>query len=157
MTADQDGAVVPAAPRRALVVDDAPTVRMYHGGILRGAGFSVHEAVNGYEALEMLLTETYDLLVVDVNMPQMDGYTLVQRLRSEPMSVTTPVVTISTESQDSDAEAAHRAGANLYLVKPVAPELLRRTAELLTAPLPAAGHDPHDETTTAELPIGSTS
>ena len=151
MTADQDGAVVPAAPRRALVVDDAPTVRMYHGGILRQAGFDVDEAVNGFEALEMLLAGSYALLLVDVNMPQMDGYTLVQRLRSAPVSCAAPVVTISTESGDADAEAAYRAGANLYLVKPVAPDALSRTALLLTSDLPAG--TPGD--TPAEAPTGS--
>ncbi|WP_432574011.1 response regulator [Kineococcus sp. SYSU DK005] len=119
-----------------LVVDDAPTVRMYHGGVLRAAGFEVEEAANGFEALEMVLAKRYELVVTDVNMPQLDGYGLVRRLRTEALARSTPVVTISTESQESDAEAAYAAGANLYLIKPVAPELLSRVAELLTRPLP---------------------
>ncbi|WP_432544309.1 response regulator [Kineococcus sp. SYSU DK002] len=121
----------------ALVVDDAPTVRMYHGGVLRAAGFTVEEAANGLEALEVLLVNRYDLVVTDVNMPHMDGFTLVRRLRGEALSRSVPVVTISTESQESDAEAGYAAGANLYLVKPVAPDLLTRVADLLTAPLPS--------------------
>ncbi|WP_432546564.1 response regulator [Kineococcus sp. SYSU DK004] len=123
--------------RHALVVDDAPTVRMYHGGVLRAAGFTVHEAGNGFEALELLLGAAFDLVVVDVNMPQMDGYELVRRLRAEALAPSCPVVTISTESQEADADAAYRAGANLYLVKPVAPALLGAVAELLTSPLPS--------------------
>ncbi|NHC46765.1 response regulator [Motilibacter aurantiacus] len=123
--------------RRALVVDDAPTVRLYHGEILRSAGFSVDEAGNGLEALELALSARYDLLVVDVNMPQMDGYELVRRLRAEEPGLDCPIVTISTEADDSDAETAYRAGANLYLVKPVAPGLLEQVASLLTTPLPA--------------------
>lgn len=116
---------------RALVVDDAPTVRMYHGEILRSAGFVVDEAGNGFEALELVLTTDYDLLVVDVNMPQMDGYALVQRLRADAVAVATPVITISTEAEDTDADAAYRAGANFYLIKPVTPELLIETVGLL--------------------------
>ncbi|WP_432524644.1 response regulator [Kineococcus sp. SYSU DK006] len=130
----------PAQPSRglALVVDDAPTVRMYHGGLLRAAGFTVEEAGNGFEALEMLLVQRYDLVVTDVNMPQMDGLTLVRRLRGEALARSVPVITISTESQESDADAGYAAGANLYLVKPVAPELLTRVADLLTSPLPSS-------------------
>ncbi|WP_432563203.1 response regulator [Kineococcus sp. SYSU DK003] len=124
--------------RRALVVDDAPTVRMYHGGILRAAGFVVEEAGNGFEALEALLAQRFDLVVTDVNMPQMDGLTLVRRLRAEALGRSVPVITISTESQESDADAGYAAGANLYLVKPVAPDLLTRVAGLLTAPLPSS-------------------
>ncbi len=125
--------------RRALVVDDAPTVRLYHGEILRSAGFEVDEAANGFEALELTLVTAYHLLVVDVNMPQMDGYTLVERLRSPDVGLTVPVVTISTESGEADADAAYRAGANLYLVKPVAPDLLRMVAEVLTTPVDVPG------------------
>ena len=129
-----------AEPSRglALVVDDAPTVRMYHGGVLRAAGFTVEEAANGFEALEMLLARRYDLVVTDVNMPQMDGLTLVRRLRAEALGRSVPVITISTESQESDADAGYAAGANLYLVKPVAPDLLTRVADLFTAPLPSS-------------------
>ncbi|WP_337062924.1 response regulator [Kineococcus sp. G2] len=122
----------------ALVVDDAPTVRLYHGGVLRSAGFTVEEAANGFEALEMLLAQRYDLVVTDVNMPHLDGYALVRRLRAEALTRSVPVITISTESQESDADAAYASGANLYLVKPVAPDLLTRVADLFTSPLPAS-------------------
>ena len=119
-----------------LVVDDAPTVRMYHSSILRAAGFDTTEAGNGFEALEMAITVPYDLLVVDVNMPQMDGFTLVERLRSPEVARSTAIIMISTEAQESDADRAYEVGANLFLTKPVAPDLLRRVAEILTAPLP---------------------
>ncbi len=121
---------------RVLIVDDAPTVRMYHGEILRSLGFDVDEAGNGLEALELALGTSYDLFVIDINMPQMDGYTLVERLRSSEVGTDAPVVTISTEAGPGDATAAFRAGANHYLVKPVAPDVLRSVARLLTAPLP---------------------
>jgi two-component system, chemotaxis family, chemotaxis protein CheY len=122
--------------RRALVVDDAPTVRMYHGEILRGLGFDVTEAGNGLEALETALRDSFDLVLVDINMPQMDGYTLIGRLRSAEVGLFAPVVAISTEAERSDAVAAHDSGANHYLVKPVQPDVLRSVAEVLTAALP---------------------
>lgn len=110
---------------RALVVDDAATVRLYHGEILRKAGFLVDEAANGYEALEHALATDFDLMLVDVNMPHMDGFTLVRALRADEVHVICPIVTISTESRTVDAEEALRAGANLYLVKPVSTDRLR--------------------------------
>jgi two-component system, chemotaxis family, chemotaxis protein CheY len=122
--------------RRVLVVDDAPTVRMYHGEILRGLGFCVEEAGNGFEALETVLGSSFDLVLVDINMPQMDGYALIERLRSADVGLAAPIVAISTEAERSDAAAARTAGANHYLVKPVHPDVLRCVAETLTAPLP---------------------
>lgn len=118
---------------RALVVDDAATVRLYHGEILRRAGFRVHEAANGYEALEHALATPYDLILVDVNMPHMDGLTLVGQLRADRVNVICPIVTISSESRAIDAEGALRAGANLYLVKPVSTDRLRVIARAVAA------------------------
>lgn len=118
---------------RALVVDDAATVRLYHGEILRRSGFQVHEAANGYEALEHALAAPYDLILVDVNMPHMDGLTLVGQLRADKMGVICPIVTISSESGAIDAEDALRAGANLYLVKPVSTDRLSVIARAVAA------------------------
>lgn len=119
---------------RALVVDDAATVRLYHGSVLRDAGWQVEEAANGYEALEHALLRHYALFLVDVNMPRLDGYALVEQLRAEALSATAPIVMISTEARDGDAERAYAAGANLYLVKPVDAEHLLMTARVLSGP-----------------------
>lgn len=137
MTDQQQDQPTPPRALRALVVDDAPTVRMYHGGLLRRAGFEVAEAGNGVEALEMALQEDYDLYVVDVNMPLMDGQELVRSLRA-PVSVGTsaPVVAVSTEAEAADVDAMLTAGAVHYLVKPVRPEAFCTVADALTAPLP---------------------
>ena len=117
----------------ALVVDDATTIRLFHRGILESAGFVVEEAMNGLEALERALSAASppDLLVVDVNMPCMDGYALLRAVRCEPALRTTPAIMISTESAENDAEQAFAAGANLYVIKPVRPEVLARFARLL--------------------------
>lgn len=114
-----------------LVVDDAPTVRLYHAGPLLEAGFHVEEAANGLEAVEAALATPFDLFVVDVNMPMMNGYACVETLRSDAVGTGAPIVMISTEDRPEDADRAYRAGANLYLVKPVPADRLVRVATML--------------------------
>lgn len=110
---------------RILIVDDAGLVRMYYREALEGAGFDVDEALNGLEALEKLLTAPVDLLIVDVNMPQMDGLTFLQALRRQaPPIASIPVLITTTESSPHDIQAARKAGANDYLTKPVARDQL---------------------------------
>jgi two-component system, chemotaxis family, chemotaxis protein CheY len=116
-----------------LVVDDAATVRLYHTSLLADAGFRVAEAANGLEAVEAALTTHFDLFVVDVNMPKMNGYTCVETLRSGTVGSAAPILMISTEDRPGDADRAYAAGANLYLVKPVTPQRLIRVARMLTA------------------------
>src|SRR3712207_3941926 len=122
-----------STPVRVLVVDDAATVRLYHNSLLTEAGFTVEEAANGLEAVEAALNTPYDLFVVDVNMPKMNGYACVEALRGDTVGTTAPVLMISTEDRPGDADRAYAAGANLYLVKPVDGERLVRVAAMLTA------------------------
>jgi two-component system chemotaxis response regulator CheY len=118
--------------KRVLVVDDATLVRLYYRAALEAAGFEVAEALNGLEALEHLLTASFDLLVVDVNMPQMDGLSFIKTLRNKslPMSATPAMVT-SSEAAPHRIAAARAAGANFYVVKPLSPETLVQYALLL--------------------------
>ncbi len=118
--------------KRILVIDDAMTVRMYYRQLLEAQGFVVEEAGNGYEGLEKALVGSFDLYIVDVNMPKMDGYTLLRTIRQEPSICATPAIMISTEGQTKDADAAYAAGANLYFQKPVRPETLILNVRLLT-------------------------
>jgi len=117
--------------KKVLVVDDAATVRMYQKTILEGAGFSVDEAINGMEALEKAEVNDYDLYVVDVNMPQLDGYSFVKKIRGSGDIKQTPVIMVSTESEENDKEKAFETGANFYLVKPVKPNELLNYCRLL--------------------------
>lgn len=110
--------------KRILVVDDAATVRLYHRAILEGCGYQVDEAMNGIEALEKCLEHSFDLYVVDVNMPKMDGYTFIRQLRSLDIPQA-PAIMVSTESEQHDMDAAFAAGANLCLHKPSKPDQLR--------------------------------
>ena len=121
-----------AERKRILVIDDASLVRRYYRDALEQAGFEVEEALNGIEALEKLIMAPVDLLIVDVNMPHMDGFTFLRALRSKELPLaSTPALVTSTEAGTQDFAAARAAGANFYLVKPVSPEKLAQYAALL--------------------------
>jgi two-component system chemotaxis response regulator CheY len=116
--------------KRILIIDDAATVRMYHRNILQAAGYVVEEAVNGLEALEKALQSQFDLYLVDVNMPKLDGYAFLRELRAQDIAQA-PAIMISTEATEADRKRAYAAGANLYLVKPIQPEQLLAPVALL--------------------------
>lgn len=114
-----------------LVVDDSKTIRVYHKQILDKLGYQVDEAENGMEAVEKSLEKMYDLYLVDINMPVMDGYSFLKELRAN-ISNTAPVIMISTEAEAIDRQKAYEAGANLYFVKPTKPDILTSCAKILT-------------------------
>jgi two-component system chemotaxis response regulator CheY len=116
--------------KRILIIDDAATVRMYHSHILQGAGYIVEEAVNGIEALEKALKNPYDLYLVDINMPKLDGYGFLRELRLQDIPQA-PAIMISTESMSNDRTQAFVAGANYYMVKPMQPQQLQDAVALL--------------------------
>jgi two-component system chemotaxis response regulator CheY len=116
--------------KRILIVDDAATVRMYHRNILESADYIVEEAMNGIEALEKTLQNPFDLYIVDVNMPKLDGYGFLSQLRREEIPQN-PAIMVSTEAEINDQTAAFRAGANCYMVKPVRPVQLLTHVRLL--------------------------
>src|SRR5579872_1321112 len=118
--------------KRVLIIDDASLVRLYYRDALERAGYAVDEALNGMEALEKLLAAPADLLIVDINMPKMDGLTFLRTLRRQPLPLGgIPALVISTEAGPRDAEAARGAGANLYLTKPIAQDTLTQYAAML--------------------------
>lgn len=120
------------AKKCVLVVDDAALVRLYYRDTLERSGFHVEEALNGIEALEKLLVASVDLLIVDVNMPKMDGFTFLETLRRQELPLASiPALMMSTESGPQDIAAARAAGANFYLVKPISPEKLSEYAAML--------------------------
>jgi two-component system, chemotaxis family, chemotaxis protein CheY len=126
----------PAAPRaRILVVEDSSLMRLYYRNVLEGAGFEVEQAMNGAEAMEKVLAAAFDLAIVDVNMPAVDGFSFIRALRrGAAESSTLPALMVTTESGEQDIADARAAGANFYLVKPVSEvDLLRHVAVLTGA------------------------
>jgi len=106
-------------------------VRNLHGFMLQSAGYEIHEAENGSDAIEQLLRAKFDLIVTDVNMPQMDGYEFTRKAREVEGYEETPIVIVSTESEAADKSKGFEAGANMYIVKPVKPEELVMHAQML--------------------------
>ena len=107
-----------------LSVDDSSTMRQMITFTLKGAGFDVLEAGDGLEALEVAKGKKLSLVITDVNMPRMDGITLVQRLRALPEFKFTPILVLTTESDASMKQKGKDAGATGWIVKPFSPEKL---------------------------------
>lgn len=118
--------------KKILIVDDSLTVRMYHKQILQSEGYETDEAENGMEALEKAQLNNYDLFLVDINMPVLDGYSFVKRLRAGEGNLA-PVVMVSTESDAKDIDISINSGASLHLIKPVRPDDLLINVKILTA------------------------
>ncbi len=108
--------------KRVMTVDDSASVRMMVRYALKGAGYEVVEAVDGVDALEKLAGMEVQAMVVDVNMPRMDGIEFVRKLREMPGHLETPVLMLTTEENRSRVEDGRRAGANGWMVKPFSPE-----------------------------------
>ena len=124
---------VAASLPRVLVVDDSSLVRLYYRDVLEKSGFDVDQAMKGVEAMERVLAQPFDLLIVDVNMPKMDGFSFLRELRrSKSEAAALPALVITTEAGREDAEEARAVGANFYLVKPVSEADLRNHVAVLT-------------------------
>ena len=110
-----------------LIVDDSRTVRQMVRAALTDDQHSVVEASDGEEALAALESGPADLVITDVNMPRMDGLTLVRALRGRPESRFLPILVLTTENGDDMKQKGREAGATGWIVKPFQPETLRET------------------------------
>ena len=118
----------------ALVIDDSRAVRMVVGNILRDQGFHVHEAGHGQQGLEQLRANPdVSLILVDWNMPVMDGLEFIRAVRRERAWNGVRIVMVSTESESEQVQRAMSAGANEYVMKPFTPEVLVAKLALLGA------------------------
>ncbi len=105
-----------------LLVDDSPTILNILQMILNQEGFKILTAQDGVEALERLAGAEVELMIADINMPRMDGYTLIKEIRARSEYQTLPVIMISTQDRESDRKRALDLGADLFLRKPVPPD-----------------------------------
>ncbi|MCG9712844.1 response regulator [Shewanella insulae] len=113
--------------KKILAVDDSASMRQMVGFTLKTAGFDVTEACNGDEALTQAKSQEYDLVISDVNMPVMDGITLIRNLRNLPNYKFTPLLMLTTESGSDKKQEGRSAGATGWIVKPFNPDQLLAT------------------------------
>jgi len=121
-----------------LAVDDSASMRQMVGVTLRAAGYEVVEATDGQEALEYARQHPVDLVLTDVNMPRMDGITLVSQLRALPSYRLTPLLLLTTESSPERKQQGKQAGATGWMVKPFNPDQLLATLSRVLGSLPMA-------------------
>ncbi len=105
--------------KKALLVDDSTTLLMSIEGVLKKAGWEVRTATGGREALATLAGYKPDLIITDLNMPGMDGITLIREIRKLPQTRFVPILMLTTESLQAKRQEAKAAGATGWLVKPV--------------------------------------
>lgn len=116
--------------KTVLVVDDSPTMRQMVTFTLTNAGFTVVEACDGRQAVSKLTNGTKpDLVVTDLNMPVMDGITLIQEIRKMPALKFTPILMLTTESADDKKKAGQAAGATGWIVKPFNPDQMLKVIQ----------------------------
>ena len=117
-----------------LIVDDSSSMRQTLGIALRGAGYDVVEACDGKDALTKLDGRKYNLIISDVNMPNMDGITFVKAAKALPNYKFTPIIMLTTESQEEKKREGQAAGAKAWVVKPFKPEQLLGAVQKLILP-----------------------
>jgi DNA-binding response OmpR family regulator len=121
-------------PKKILLVDDANTVLMMEQMMLRNAGFDVAIARNGAEAVEKAILEQPDLILLDVVMPQMDGFEACRRIRANRETQSIPVILVTTRSESNNVQTGFEAGCNEYMTKPFSKsELLAKLRPYLGA------------------------
>lgn len=132
--ASKPGADAPAhaaasgvAAKRILTIDDSKTIRDMLLLTLTDAGFDVIQAVDGKDGVEVLGRERVDVVITDINMPNMDGYQVIRHLRADPAHKNTPILVLTTESDSDKKNLAREAGATGWMVKPFDPERLIAT------------------------------
>jgi len=117
-----------------MIVDDSASLRQVVGIALKGAGYDVIEASDGKDALSKLTGQKVNLIVSDVNMPNMDGITMVQEVKKLPQYKFTPIMMLTTESEPDKKAAGKAAGAKAWLVKAVQPPTLLDAVSKLVLP-----------------------
>ena len=118
--------------KHILIVDDSKTIRNLISFILKKEGYKVTMAEDGLDGLEKLYAaDDIDLVISDINMPNMDGFTFIRTVREQEVYRNLPIVVLSTEGQEKDIKQGISLGANLYMVKPAQPQQMVKNIKML--------------------------
>jgi len=117
-----------------MIVDDSASLRQVVSIALKGAGYDTMEACDGKDALAKLGGKKVNLIISDVNMPNMDGITFVKELKKNPKHKFTPVIMLTTESQADKKSQGQAAGAKAWVVKPFQPQQMLTAVGKLVLP-----------------------
>lgn len=115
--------------KRSLIVEDSPTMRKLIKFCLKNISKECVEAADGLEAIEFLSRDFFDLILTDINMPDMNGIEFIANLRRNPRYAKVPIIVISTEGSEGAKQEALAAGANGYIAKPFQPPQLEQTIQ----------------------------
>ena len=129
-------------PKRVLIIDDSLTSRTVQQNIVRGAGYEVSTAVDAEEGIARARVEPPDLVLLDVILPGMDGFTACQALRSYPETRLLPIILVTSEREEGDVETGFTCGCTDYVLKPIdRVELLRKIDNYLSQGHAGASQD----------------
>jgi two-component system, chemotaxis family, chemotaxis protein CheY len=120
--------------KTVMVVDDSASLRQVVGIALKGAGYEVLEGCDGADALTKLTGQKVHLIISDVNMPNMDGISFVKAVKQMPNYKFTPIIMLTTESQEATKQQGQAAGAKAWVVKPFKPEQMLDAVSKLILP-----------------------
>ncbi len=118
-----------------LLVDDSTAMRAFVSAALESEGYQVTAASSGFEAIKLLPRSKFDLIVTDINMPDITGLELIRLVRDNKAHAKVPLIIISTDGATRDRERGMKLGADAYLVKPFTPEALLEVARRLLQPV----------------------
>ncbi|HEY4015970.1 MAG TPA: response regulator [Polyangiaceae bacterium] len=114
-------------PPTVLIVDDFDDSRTMYAAFLRYSGYGVVEAANGIEAIEQATATLPDVIVMDLSLPELDGWEATRRIKSEPRTGRIPIVALTGHTLEGPTEDARRAGCDAFLAKPCLPDTLLET------------------------------
>lgn len=117
--------------KKILIVEDDQHIRKLLTILIRKDDVEIDEAIEGNEALQKLHDNHYDLVILDIMMPNVDGYSILKQLREVPATAQLPVIIVSAKTEDKDLMKGYSMGANYFITKPFEPQDLIHSIELI--------------------------